>query len=360
MGLKLVGVGGMGLMLSPSARHLKKDGPARYIRVHDRGTRDDRRDACRQAWQEHGAELVPDFKTLVGDGDFDGVVVCAGKNGDDLDIFRSLAPFLPSRNDGQKYFFLHMSTVSAGFVSAAHEYLAGQGIDYVNYPLTGGPLGAETAKMLILAGGDPNMYKRLEPMLEIIGVPKYFGPGLTSGAEVKLIGQLMVFNGLMGVASAAALKAECFNEPLSGPDQAAFFDFLNNGAGGTKQWDVCLAKGVRDGVWHQGFMLHHAVVDAIYAVKLGREKGLPALSLFSIMAMAASFAFVMKKYENQPLATHAITREFLAEHAAEIDKFASEILAFPNIEESLDKCVKALPGKVQKSIMLNLNPESFR
>ena len=79
MTLRLVGIGGMGLMLSPSARHLKADAPAQYLRVHDRGTRDDRRNACREAWKAHGADVVTGYDALIGDGDFDGVVVCVGK-----------------------------------------------------------------------------------------------------------------------------------------------------------------------------------------------------------------------------------------------------------------------------------------
>ena len=73
MTMKLVGIGGMGLMLSPSAKHLKSGGPARFLRIHDRGTKDHRRDMCRQAWKEHGADIVHDYEALLGDGDYDGV-----------------------------------------------------------------------------------------------------------------------------------------------------------------------------------------------------------------------------------------------------------------------------------------------
>jgi 3-hydroxyisobutyrate dehydrogenase len=358
MSLTLVGVGGLGLMLSPSAKHLKPGGPAVYKRIHDRGAEDPRRDACRRAWREHGAELVSDYESLVGDGDFDGVVICAGKNGDDLEIIRALTPLLPQRPENP-CFILHLSTVSAGFAQAAHDFLAGRGVQYANYPLTGGPLGAETAKMLILASGDAALYERLEPMLEAIGSPKYFGEGATLGAEVKLIGQLMVFNGLLGISSAAALKAECFGESLVGADQAAFFDFLNNGAGGTRQWDVALSKGVRDDVWDQGFMIHHAVVDAIYAAQLGREKGLPAAAVFSILAVAVAFAFVLKKSGGAPQATHAVAREFLAENAAELDAFAADVLTFPDVPAGLDRCIAALPEKVQRTIALDVDEASF-
>jgi 3-hydroxyisobutyrate dehydrogenase-like beta-hydroxyacid dehydrogenase len=358
MTIKLIGIGGMGLMLSPSAKHLKPEGPACFLRVHDRGTKDDRRDSCRLAWQEHGADLVRDYESLVGDGDFDGVVICAGKNGDDCDIFRSLVPHIKQNKNGRP-FILHLSTVSAGFAQAAYDFLSPAGIDYVNYPLTGGPLGAENANMLILASGDESIYSRLEPMLQTIGNPRYFGAGVTAGAEVKLIGQLMVFNGLTGICSAAALKAECFQEELSGAAQAEFFDFLNDGAGGTRQWDVAISKGVRDNTWDQGFMIHHAVVDAIYAAKLCRERGLPAMAVVPMAATALGFAYLLKKYEGAPLATHAIVREMLQNNASGLDTFMSQNLSYSDVDTSINNCIAVLPQRVKDSVMLEIDRDNF-
>ena len=358
MSLKLVGIGGLGLMMSPSAKHLKADGPARFVRIHDRGTIDERRNACREAWKEHGAKLVPDFESLIGDGDFDGIVICAGKNGDDCRIIRTITPLIKSQGNGSP-FILHLSTVSSGFVQSAHDYLTDQGLDYANYPLTGGPIGAESATMLILASGNPALYEKLEPTLQIIGNPRFFGPGVTTGAEVKLIGQVMVFNGLMGITSAAALKAECFGEGLTGTGQTDFFDFLNKGAGGTRQWEVGLIKGVRDNMWDQGFMIHHAVVDAVYAAELCRVRGLPAFSIMPSLFIALSFAYLLKKYEKRPLATHAIARELLRENAAEIDKFVNSHLGYPDLEASLRNCIDALPQRVRESVMLDIDKGSF-
>ena len=358
MTIKLVGIGGMGLMLSPSAKHLKPEGPARFLRIHDRGTKDDRRDMCRQAWKDHGAEIVHDYEVLVGDGDYDGVVICAGKNGDDCDIFRSLVPHMQQHKKGQP-FILHLSTVSAGFAQAAFDFLSAEGIGYVNYPLTGGPLGAENANMLILASGSESIYSRLESTLQTIGNPKYFGTSVTAGAEVKLIGQLMVFNGLVGICSAAALKSECFQEEISGSEQAEFFDFLNGGAGGTRQWDVAISKGVRDNTWDQGFMIHHAVVDAIYAAKLCRERGLPALTIIPMTAVALAFAYVLKKYEGAPLATHAIVREMVQKNASGLDDFLNQHLSYTDVDASINNCIEALPQQVKDSVMLDISKDNF-
>jgi len=359
MTIKLIGIGGMGLMLSPSAKHLEQGGPACFIRIHDRGTQDARRDDCRQAWLKHGAQIVNDFNSLVGDGEFDGVVICAGKNGDDCEIFKALVPLMKNKNNGRP-FILHLSTVSAGFAQHAFEFTRDSGLDYANYPLTGGPLGAETANMLILASGSDSLYNRLEPTLKVIGKPKYFGAGITAGAEVKLIGQLMVFNGLMGISSAAALKSACFSESLNGASQAEFFDFLNGGAGGTRQWDVALAKGVRDNVWDQGFMIHHAAVDAIYAAELCRQRGLPSVAIMPMVAIALSFAFLLTKYEESPLATHAIVREMLTANAEELDGYLNERINYTDPETSINNCIAALPKRVKASVLLDIDAGSFK
>ena len=358
MTIKLLGIGGMGLMLSPSAKHLKADGPAHFVRIFDRGTKDKRRDKARQSWQDHGAEMVSDYESLVGSGDYDGVVICAGKNGDDRDIFRSLVPHLKSTSK-HKPFIAHLSTVSSGFAQSAYDYLNSENIDYVNYPLTGGPLGAENAAMLILASGNETLYQKLEPTLQAIGNPKYFGPSITAGAEVKLMGQLMVFNGLIGISSAAALKSECFNEALSGDSQAEFFDFLNGGAGGTRQWDVALSKGVRDNTWDQGFMIQHAVVDAIYAAKLCQQRGLPSFSIVPMIAIAQTFAYLLKKYEASALATHAIVRELIAENATDLNTFINHNINYENIDLCINNCIEVLPDQVKNSVLLDITQDSF-
>jgi 3-hydroxyisobutyrate dehydrogenase-like beta-hydroxyacid dehydrogenase len=359
MPLNLIGIGGLGVMLSPSARHLKTpQGGARYLRMFDRGARDSRRDACRESWRKHGAALVSTYDELIGDGHFDGVVICAGKNGDDFHIIRELAPLLKARCS-KLPFILHLSTLSAGFVAAAYQFCASNGIVYGNYPLTGGPAGAEAATMLILASGDAKLYPKVEPMLRAIGAPRYFGENPTAGAEVKLIGHYMVFNGLAGITSAAALHAGCFGGEISGEAPTAFFDFLNSGAGGNRQWEVALKKGVQNGIWDQGFKIQHAVVDAIYAAQLGADKHLPLFAILPMIHLALALAFLLQKYPGQPLATHAITREFIGSNKAEFDEFFRKHHRFPDIEACIQSCIAALPGEIRQSVMLNIRKEDF-
>jgi 3-hydroxyisobutyrate dehydrogenase len=169
----------------------------------------------------------------------------------------------------------------------------------------------------------------------------------------------MVFNGLVGICSAAALKSECFDEDLSGSDQAAFFDFLNGGAGGTRQWDVALSKGIRDNTWDQGFMIQHGVVDAIYAADLCRSRGLPALTVIPMAAIALTFAYVLTKYENTPLATHAIVREMIRKDTAGLDEFVNRHIHYSDPQGSIQNAIAVLPERVKASVFLEIKKDDF-
>lgn len=346
-------------MASPAAVHLRSAPEARVARVHDRGGSGARRDAARDAWRTADAHLVTTLPAVVGDGDLDGVVLCCGKNGDDAPLVAELATLL-QKSGKERPFLLHLSTVSSDFVDAATRVCAARGVAYANYPLTGGPLGAERggghpAGMLILAGGDRALYDRVEPTLLRLGRPRFLGERPAAGADTKLIGQHMVFCGCTGITAAAALHAQCFTGGvLGGPEQTEFFEFLNGGAGGTRQWEVALSKGIRDDTWGEGFLVRHAVVDAIYAAKLALDHGLSVLAVQPMVNIALAFSFLLEAYPEDELATHAMVRELLGGRARELDTFVARWSA-PDPQVGLARCVESLPPDVAATVMLEVS-----
>ena len=363
--LKLAYLGGLGMMAGPAAKHLVGESPARVLRVHDRGTPGGNRDRYRADWRNHGAELVPTLEALVGSGDLDGVVVCAGKNGDDLpliaELTRHLAAVSPERS-----FILHLSTVSPDFAEAASRFCQQHQVDYLNYPLTGGPLGAQLGGadpkgMLILASGDEALYQRLLPLLQRLGHPRYFGSAPSAGAFTKLIGHHMVFNGLNGIASAAAIHADCFNQGrLGGAAQSDYLAFLNGGAGGTRQWEVGLSKGIVDDCWDQGFAIHHAVVDAVYAARLALAAGLPRISIQAMTNIAFAFAYLLQRYPGMTLGTHAVVREMIRQQSAGLDRYMSEKGAFDDrMPQVIEACIAALPESIRDSALIEVSQDDF-
>lgn len=363
--LKLVYVGGLGMMAGPGAVHLTPIGPTQVLRFHDRCNPGETREKFRQAWKTHGAEPVGTFDELIGDGELDGVVVCAGKNGDDIGIIAKLALLLEVRCK-RRPFILHLSTVSPWFTDTALVYCNTHGVDYANYPLTGGPLGAalggaDSKGMLILASGDQPLYERVLPVLKRLGHPRFFGTMISAGSITKLIGHYLVFNGLTGIGTGAVLHAEYFNEGvLGGEAQSDFLSFLNGGAGSTRQWDVALSKGIRDNVWDAGFNIRHAVVDIIYAIQLALDKGLPRMTVQPMINMAFAFSYLMMRYPGEALATQAVVRELLSSETKELDFFMQGAGAFgADLEQVLADCVASLPEDVRNMVLISPTMEDF-
>ncbi len=354
MTLKLIAIGALGTMLGPSAEHLNPD-IAQYLRVLDRGKSGEQRDKRRAAWREHGAELVSSLEQLLGEGDFDGLVICAGKNGDDFAIFKQLLPLLQNLQPSVKpYFILHMSTVSCDFVRATFAYCQRYQVQYANYPLTGGAAGAQNAQMLILASGDQSLYQRVEPMLQCIGVPQYFGEDVAQGAAVKLIGHVMVFHGLLGISLAAVLHKNVLGLSDLSKEQVPFFDFLNKGAGGTRQWDVALRQSLLEEQWQRGFLIHYAVIDALYTVNLMLEKNLPRRLILPLLEVILLFCLVLQKDEKQGFATQSIAHLLAQEPSPAIDAFLTQRLSW-DVEASLKNCIAALPAQLRKILMLEVS-----
>lgn len=354
MTLKLVAIGGLGNMLGPSAQHLQNSAVARYLRILDRGTQGARRDKFRQAWQAHGAELVSDISSLISDGDFDGVVICAGKNGDDFRILTELVPMLHARKKNRDYFILHLSTVSCEFVTATQRYCVAYDLQYANYPLTGGAKGAAAATMLILCSGDNHLYARVEPMLQLIGKPNYFGAEVDLGAAVKLIGHVMVFHALLGVSLAVVLHKQIVGSPELGTSQLAMFDFLNNGAGGCKQWEFPVRYGIMENDWQHGFLLQHAVIDVLYAARLLQAKRLPDLLILPLLQTALLFSYLLNANPDKELATQSITHLIATMPKENIDNYLGQYLSL-DVNAVFNHCVSSLPESIQQTLMLEVS-----
>ena len=343
-------IGALGTMLGPAAKHLLAAQDVRVLRILDRGTAGEARAQYRQAWQHYGADLVSSVDALIAQQDFDGIVLCVGKNGDDHQLLQQLVPHLNPNT-----FILHLSTVSCAFVKATHLFCTQHQIEYVNYPLTGGALGAAQASMLILAGGPRALYERLEPFLQHLGKPRYLGNALDSGTSTKLIGHVLVFNGLLAISSAVTLAARCQKQLNFSEEQVALFDFLNQGAGGTRQWDVALKNGVQDHDWQKGFLLKHAAIDLIYLLQLMIEQKQSPSAFSALFELAYSFAYLLQQgFENH--ATQLIAQYWLyPEQAKNLQHFlAQHFDSNLNETEKLQRCVALLPEKLRKNVMLEV------
>lgn len=108
-------------------------------------------------------------------------------------------------NPPQGRIVVDMSTISPQAVRAMSAALKADGIDLLDAPVSGGPQGAKSATLTIMAGGDAAAYERARPVLAAMGTTVNHVGASGAGQTVKLCNQLMVGINLQAVCEAIAL-----------------------------------------------------------------------------------------------------------------------------------------------------------
>jgi len=109
-----------------------------------------------------------------------------------------------------------------------HELLKEKGIYLVDAGCSGGPSGALNG-LCIMAGGDPEAIKHVEPLLRELSIEKgYLYTGkIGSGHFVKMVHNAIEYGMMQSIAEGLELIEE---GPYSGADLAAICDLWNNGS----------------------------------------------------------------------------------------------------------------------------------
>jgi 3-hydroxyisobutyrate dehydrogenase-like beta-hydroxyacid dehydrogenase len=122
-----------------------------------------------------------------------------------------------------------LSTNSPSVVRRLHARLAGQGIGFMDSPVSGGPVGANSGTLALWIGGDQDAYERFKPVIDAIGdKPKYIG-AIGAGSIAKLV------HNTAGYAVNTAL-AEVFTAGVkAGVPALVLWDAIRQGANGRRR-----------------------------------------------------------------------------------------------------------------------------
>lgn len=123
------------------------------------------------------------------------------------------------------------STVPAADARALAEKVATAGRLFLDAPVSGGTVGAESGKLTFMASGSPAAFAKAEPALEAMAGKVYrLGDAAGTGSTVKAVNQL-----LAGVHIAAAAEAMAFGV-RAGADPRTLFEVISNSAGNSWMW----------------------------------------------------------------------------------------------------------------------------
>ena len=98
-----------------------------------------------------------------------------------------------------------MSTISPVAVRRMHADLKAAGVEFLDAPVSGGPVGAKNASLSIMVGGDRDSFLRAEPYFRAMGTTITHVGEAGAGQTVKLCNQLVCGINLQAICEALAL-----------------------------------------------------------------------------------------------------------------------------------------------------------
>jgi 3-hydroxyisobutyrate dehydrogenase-like beta-hydroxyacid dehydrogenase len=172
---------------------------------------------------------------------------------------------------------VEMSTISPTTARDLASRCTGAGVDYLDCPVSGGPVGAEAGTLAIWVGGDAAAMERARPVLEVLGQPdkiRHCG-AVGAGLAVKLA------NNFLGAVNAAASAEALAIAREAGVDPALVVEAVNDGTGANWQLANLFPRKVLRGDFEPGFRITHMAKDLRIAAEVAGEYGLelPELDL---------------------------------------------------------------------------------
>ena len=167
-----------------------------------------------------------------------------------------------------------MSTISPQAERALDEALRARGATLVDAPVSGGDVGAREATLAIMAGGDPQAFERVRPVLGLLGRSiTYCGPS-GSGQIAKLSNQILVSVTLLAVSEALVFARK------NGLDPSTMISAVS--AGAAQSWQLTnLGPRIIKRDFAPGFMIDLVQKDLRLVLEASGGAGvsLPATAL---------------------------------------------------------------------------------
>lgn len=122
--------------------------------------------------------------------------------------------------------YVDLSTTGAVVAAEVAAKLASQGIDVLDAPVSGGVAGARARTLAVIAAGEPHVFERMRPLLELFGGNVFHvGDAPGQGQTAKLLNNLLS-------ATATAITSEAVTMGLAaGLDPATLLGVFNAGTG---------------------------------------------------------------------------------------------------------------------------------
>ncbi len=254
---------GLGVMGYPMAGHLAAAGHS--VTVYNRTV------SKAEAWAaEHGGSYAATPREAGAGKDF--VMACVGNDDDLRSVVLGENGALAGMAAGAV--FVDHTTVSAAVTRELYAAAKDSGVGFVDAPVSGGQAGAENGQLGIMCGGDPDVFERVAPVMDVYAkICRHLGAS-GAGQLTKMVNQICIAGLVQGLSEGLH-----FGEK-AGLDVKAVVEVISQGAAGSWQMANRYETMIDDKFDH-GFAVDWMRKDLDICLRTAEENGasLPVTAL---------------------------------------------------------------------------------
>ena len=210
---------GLGVMGFPMAGHLKAKG--HEVTVYNRTA------ARAEAWiAKHGGKRGATPAEAATGAEF--VFVCVGNDHDVRSVLHGPTGALAGLARGAV--LVDHTTASAELAREIAEKAQGQGVHFLDAPVSGGQAGAENGKLTVMVGGDDAVFERAKPVIDSYARACVLMGAHGSGQLAKMVNQICIAGLLQGLSEGMNFAAR------AGLDGAKLIETISKGA--AQSWQM--------------------------------------------------------------------------------------------------------------------------
>ena len=240
---------GLGVMGYPMAGHLSRSGF--NVRVYNRT------EQRAKAWvTEFGGDYAMTPKEVASDCDI--VFVCVGNDDDVRAVVLGDSGALAGMKKGGV--LVDHTTASAGLARELSKKSASLNIGFLDAPVSGGQAGAENGALTVMVGGEPAVFKIVQPFMESYASYSNLLGQAGSGQLAKMANQICIAGVIEGLAEALSFSRR------AGLDGVELIKTISKGAAGSWQM-LNRHETMLDGKYDFGFAVDWMRKDLNIALK---------------------------------------------------------------------------------------------
>ncbi len=213
-------------------------------------------------WAETPAEVAASSEV---------VITIVGYPKDVEDVYLGPNGILETKKGG---YVVDMTTSSPILAKRIFKEAKAKGIAALDAPVSGGDIGARNGQLVIMVGGERQAFNELKPIFELMGrTIRYFGEA-GSGQYTKMVNQIAIASGMVGVAEAIAFAKK------AGLNATDVIETISEGAAAS--WSLSnLGPRMVRGDTAPGFFIKHIIKDLKIALECAEEMHIemPGLTL---------------------------------------------------------------------------------